>query len=80
VGDLVIRRTLRRNEVIAFFQRLPSCRIGIEAWEPCRNFLLVNLVSFHFPLFRMRSLHHLKFALPAEQPGILKRFDVGKVT
>ncbi|HBF32265.1 MAG TPA: hypothetical protein DDW73_22005 [Rhizobium sp.] len=31
VGDVVIRSKLRRSEVIAFFQRLPSCRIGIEA-------------------------------------------------
>ena len=31
VGDVVIRRKLRRSEVIEFFQILPSCRIGIEA-------------------------------------------------
>lgn len=31
VGDIVIRRKLRRSEVGDFFERLPACLIGIEA-------------------------------------------------
>ncbi len=31
VGQVVIRRQLRRRYVLAFFQKLPSCLIGIEA-------------------------------------------------
>src|SRR5262245_8237289 len=30
-GKVVIRRQLKRRYVLAFFQRLPSCLIGIEA-------------------------------------------------
>jgi transposase len=30
-GQVVIRRQLRRRAVLAFFQKLPSCLIGIEA-------------------------------------------------
>src|SRR5882672_11117337 len=31
VGEVVIRRQLKRRSVLAFFQRLPPCLIGIEA-------------------------------------------------
>ncbi len=30
-GELVLRRRLRRSEVLTFFSRLPSCLAGIEA-------------------------------------------------
>src|ERR1700751_5530425 len=30
-GVVVIRRQLRRRDILAFFQKLPSCLIGIEA-------------------------------------------------
>jgi transposase len=30
-GQVVIRRQLKRRQVIAFFQKLPACLIGIEA-------------------------------------------------
>jgi transposase len=30
-GQVVIRRQLRRRHVLAFFQKLPPCLIGIEA-------------------------------------------------
>jgi transposase len=30
-GQLVIRRQLKRRYVLAFFQKLPPCLIGIEA-------------------------------------------------
>jgi transposase len=31
VGQVVIRRQLKRRYVLAFFQKLPSCLIGMEA-------------------------------------------------
>ena len=31
VGQVVVRRQLKRRQVIAFFQRLPPCLVGIEA-------------------------------------------------
>jgi transposase len=30
-GQVVIRRQLKRRSVLAFFQKLPSCLVGIEA-------------------------------------------------
>jgi transposase len=30
-GQVVVRRQLRRRYVLAFFQKLPPCRVGIEA-------------------------------------------------
>jgi transposase len=31
VGQVLIRRELKRRQVIAFFQKLPACLVGIEA-------------------------------------------------
>src|SRR5215472_15807359 len=30
-GNVVVRRQLKRRQVLAFFEKLPSCLIGIEA-------------------------------------------------
>ena len=30
-GNVVIRRQIKRRQVLAFFQKLPRCLIGIEA-------------------------------------------------
>ena len=30
-GNVVVRRRLKRRYVLSFFQKLPSCLIGIEA-------------------------------------------------
>jgi transposase len=30
-GQVVVRRQLKRRQVIAFFQKLPTCLVGIEA-------------------------------------------------
>jgi len=30
-GQVVIRRQLRRNQVLAFFKTLPPCLVGMEA-------------------------------------------------
>jgi transposase len=30
-GDILVRRALRRSQVLDFFRKLPACRIGIEA-------------------------------------------------
>ena len=31
-GQVIIRRQLKRRYVLAFFERLPACLVGIEAW------------------------------------------------
>ena len=33
-GQVLIRRQLRRGELIGFFRRLPPCLIGMEACPP----------------------------------------------
>jgi transposase len=30
-GDIIVRRQLKRRYVVAFFKKLPSCLVGIEA-------------------------------------------------
>lgn len=30
-GQVIVRRQLKRRQVIAFFQKLPPCLVGIEA-------------------------------------------------
>jgi hypothetical protein len=36
-GQVVIRRQLKRRYVLAFFQKLPPCLVGIEAWARMQN-------------------------------------------
>ena len=31
VGEVIVRRALRRTQVLAFFERLPPCLVGMEA-------------------------------------------------
>jgi transposase len=31
-GQVVVRRQLKRRQVIAFFQKMPPCLVGIEAY------------------------------------------------
>jgi transposase len=34
VGQVIVRRQLKRRQVIEFFQKLPPCLVGIEACAP----------------------------------------------
>ena len=36
-GNVVLRRQLKRRYVLAFFQKLPSCPVGIEACASSRE-------------------------------------------
>src|SRR5277367_6293798 len=36
-GQVVIRRQLKRRSVLAFFQKLPRCLVGIEACASSHN-------------------------------------------
>src|SRR5258705_12704544 len=59
-GELVIRRQLKRRQVLAFFQKLPPCLIGIEAcasshyWSRSPN-QRTGIISSH-PI--LGGLHH----------------------
>lgn len=39
-GKVLVRRTLRRSQVLPFFRRLPTCLVGrddgrqVDAWDP----------------------------------------------
>jgi transposase len=54
--QMVIRRQLKRRQVVAFFQKLPACLIGIEACASSRHcsrqFLGVRWTSNLIPLLR----------------------------
>lgn len=52
-GSVVIRRQLKRRYVLAFFQKLPSCLIGIEA-----------CASSHFWARELRALGHIPRLMP----------------
>jgi transposase len=52
-GVVVIRRQLRRRYVLAFFQKLPSCLIGIEA-----------CASSHFWARELSALGHIPRLMP----------------
>ncbi len=44
-GDTVLRRKLRRSEIISFFDHLPPCLIGVEACATAHHWarVLINL-------------------------------------
>ena len=52
-GGVVIRRQLKRRYVLAFFQKLPSCLIGIEA-----------CASSYFWARELRALGHIPRLMP----------------
>ena len=43
-GQVVIRRQLKRRYILAFFQKLPPCLVGIEA---CASFTIGRASSRH---------------------------------
>ena len=53
-GKVIIRRQLRRRHVLAFFQRLPACVVGIEACDS-----IPRLRSLRFIERRRRAAIHL---------------------
>jgi hypothetical protein len=61
-GVVVIRRQLKRRYVLAFFQKLPSCLIGIEA-----------CASSHFWARELRALGHIPRLMP---PAYVKRTTI----
>src|SRR6266446_2286413 len=70
-GEVVIRRQLKRRYVLAFFQKLPSCLVGIEA---CASSHLITSVSGILPerAFEVLSdadvVHHQTGGLVPEYP------------
>jgi transposase len=36
-GKVIVRRQLKRRHVLAFFQKLPPCLVGIEACASCHH-------------------------------------------
>ena len=55
-GGVVIRRQLKRRYVLAFFQKLPSCLIGIEA-----------CASSYFWARELGALGHIPRLMPGKQ-------------
>jgi transposase len=53
-GEVVLRRKLRRSELLGFFKRLPPCLIGMEA-----------CASAHYWARELRALGHTVRLMPA---------------
>ena len=60
VGQVIVRRQLKRRQVIAFFQKLPPCLVGIEA-----------CASSHY---WSRELHALGHRVRLMPPAYVKPF------
>jgi transposase len=56
-GQVVIRRQLKRRSVLAFFQKLPPCLVGIEA-----------CASSHHWSRELRALGHTVRLIPPTWP------------
>ena len=63
VGKVIIRRQLKRRHVLAFFQRLPACVVGIEA---CAT-------SHHWSRELQALGHTVRLMPPAYVKAYLKR-------
>ena len=46
-GQMVVRRQLKRRQVVAFFQKLPPCLVGIEACASSHIVLLSLDIGLH---------------------------------
>ncbi len=62
-GRIVVRRQLRRGQVLAFFEKLPPCRVGIEA---CAS-------SHHWGRELSRLGHDVRLMPPAYVKPYVKR-------
>ena len=63
VGQVLIRRQLKRRQVIAFFQKLPACLVGIEA-----------CASSHYWSRELQALgHNVRLMPPAYVRPYVKR-------
>lgn len=67
-GTVVMRRQLRRSQMLEFFQRLPGCLIGLEAWAGAHCWA--------------RELtkpgHEVRLMQPSYVKGYIKRGKTGK--
>ena len=62
-GSAVLRRQLKRSQMLEFFQRLPSCLIGVEA-----------CASAHYWARELAKLgHHVRLMQPSYVKGYVKR-------
>ena len=74
-GNVIVRRQLKRRGVLAFFQKLPPCLVGIEAcasshhWPlPC---LRAEVRSTRGELNRMRRINAALDAAAVEEMIVL---------
>jgi transposase len=57
-GQVLIRRQLRRGELISFFRRLPPCLIGMEACSTAHFWARELAALGHEVLYRPQFLRH----------------------
>src|SRR5258705_6432718 len=61
-GQVIVRRQLKRRSVVAFFQKVPPCLVGIEA-----------CASSHHWSRELQALLHISHSLIAETAAFLLR-------
>ena len=69
VGQVLIRRQLKRRQVIAFFQKLPACLVGIEA-----------CASSHYWSRELQALGHNVRLMPPKKADRCARRDTVLIT
>jgi transposase len=62
-GEVVVKRRLRRTEVVAFFRRQEPCLVGMEAWA----------TADHWAREMIALGHDVKLMPPADVKAYVKR-------
>ena len=69
-GQVVIRRQLRRRHVLAFFQKLPPCLVGIEACASSHHWSRARIAAIRELLDRGygRPRQAMEVSIPTDDP------------
>jgi transposase len=55
-GQVIVRRQIKRRYVLAFFQKLAPCLVGIEACANCRSFSRCGSTALLLTMFKIGGL------------------------
>ena len=79
-GQVIIRRQLKRRSVLAFFQKLPPCLVGIEACGSAHHWSREPLVRALKEVFRRHRSQPIERVIGLINPvlrGWVNSFAVG---
>jgi transposase len=74
-GDVIVRRQLKRRYVVAFFKKLPSCLVGIEACATSHHWsrelrALGHTVRLIPPAYVKPYVKRQRMMLPTPRPSV----------